>query len=163
MKNYIDYVWNNLVGSETNILGSLYNKHREEITRSAKLMNEKYPVDNKIFYRGIILSPSELGKGMILNPLRSVKQLSFSEDLDVALDFANTESDLATYIMRQEPDCKGYLIEHKANLDEILFHHSWLDVLGLDMTLDSGLLNLIRKQKEVILEQRMMPFRLKKI
>jgi hypothetical protein len=160
MEFYINFICNALLGGNPQAVDSFYATNESAIMRGAKLMQDKYPPKDYVYFRGILLEPKHLN-GDLLKPLTHIKYLSFTEDETIANDFGDVKSEMSLFVMQQYPKSKGYLIEHKANLDEILFHHSWIDMLGLDMYFNAESMQVIKQQKEVILKQRLHPFKVK--
>lgn len=161
METYLTFITNALLAATPDT--DLYYKQNErQILNTAIKINEKFPVTLGQVYRGILLKPDS-AKDSILKPLEFIKYLSFTEDKEVALEFADTKSDLSLFVMRQHPDSKGYLIEHNVTLDEIVFHHSWIDALHLNLYFDHASINTLKQQKEVLIKQRMIPFKLKQV
>ena len=163
MKNYINFICNALLGANPRDTDAFFELHQKEIENTAKMMQEKHPIiELKSIYRGIILKDQDIKNG-VLEAMSQIKYLSFSEDVEIAKIFANTESTMSSYLMAKVPDAKGYLITHTPSMGDILYHHSWVDVLGLDMFFGRGSMAVIREQKEIILKQRGMSFKLQKV
>lgn len=160
MKEYIEFVKECLFGTNSSETDKMFNKNKNKILASAKIMRDKFPLDEKVLYRGLILNKR---LSNILNPLPDAKFISFTEDYDVALNFANINNDLAKYLVKSLSNPTGYTTAYVANPDEILFHYSWAELLGLDMYFNEEVMLMIQEQKEVILEQRMQTFTLKEI
>ena len=119
----------------------------------------KMPDLNKDYYRGILLHPSV---DSTLEPLHYIKTISFTDDLTVAHEFASTTSPMSSYVMSVNPDFKGYIIKHKPEPKEVLFHYSWFDDLGLNNfeELDR---EVVMEQKELILFQNNRLFNLERV
>jgi hypothetical protein len=160
MKEYIEFVKEALFGDSVSEIDKMFKRNEEKILSSAKLMREKFKVNENVLYRGVILD-NKLSN--TLKPLPDAKFLSFTEDYEIAKNFANINNDLAKYLVNEMNNPKGFIIEHIANLDEILFHYSWAELIGLDMYFNEEVMLLIQEQKEVILEQRGRTFNLKKV
>lgn len=159
MQTYIEFVCKALLGGNPKETDSFLEKNKDAIYETAKLMHEKHPIESKTLYRGILLEP-QYSKNLVLDPMPNVKYLSFSESKDLALTFADTEDFMSQFVMERRPESRGYLIEYKPDLDEILFHYSWFDVLGLDMNFSSQCVKVIEEQQEVTLKQGMQRFKL---
>lgn len=168
MQEYIEFVWQSIFGTDPVKNNLYYKRHENKILATAKLMREKYPIPNKTFYRGVILNPSKVLNNR-LEPKDSCEVLYFSEDRKVAEFFADKNSEVSKHMARSISNAKGYVVEHKASEDEILFHYSWAPYLGLEShallysrSLSFGLdaVNLIQEQKEVVLQQRGKLFQL---
>jgi hypothetical protein len=168
MKEYIEFVWEAIFGTNPDRLNSFYLKNKNAILNSASLMRDKFPIENTIYYRGVILNPNKI-LGRSLEPVSDVHFISFTEDRKVAEYFADKNSEVSRDMARNIPNATGYLIEHQAELSEILFHHSWTPHLGLhtqallhsrSLAFGRDAVNLIESQKEVILEQRGKSFTL---
>jgi hypothetical protein len=157
-KHYINFICNALTASSTDV-DKYYLQNKQSIDSYAKLMLEKYPVERKTLFRGILL---ENHKSSRLNPLTHIQFLSFSESLKVAQDFADINSSISFAMRQSYPNSEGYLITHTPSYDEILFHYSWVDLLGLDWYLPKDSIELIRDQKEVTIKQAMRSFELQK-
>lgn len=157
-QHYINFVCNALVASNTNV-DKYYLANKASIDSFAKLMLEKHPVDRKPLFRGILLENQKTSR---LNPLNHVQFLSFSESLKVAQDFADINSSISFAMRLEYPNSEGYLITHTPSYNEILFHHSWVDLLGLDWYLPKDAIELIKDQREVTLKQTMRSFELQK-
>lgn len=168
MQEYIEFVWQSIFGIDPIKNKMFFNKHQDKILAMAKLMREKYPVHNKTFYRGIILNSSKVINNT-LEPKDSSEVVYFTEDKKVAEYFADKNSEVSKDMARNIPNAKGYIINHKAEDDEILFHYSWAPFLGLEthallynrsLSFGRDADKLIQEQKEVVLQQRGKVFQL---
>ena len=155
--HYLNFILNALRAS-TSAVDAYYLEHKSSIEAYASLLNEKYPCPVTSLYRGILLEEDI----DLLPPLDHIQFLSFSEDRNVAYNFADIDSDISQFMKAQSPNAKGYVIEYTPEKDEILFHHSWVDCLGLDWYLHKASIDLLREQKEVTLKQSMKEFKLKR-
>jgi hypothetical protein len=156
--HYINFICNALTASGIEV-DKYYLDNKQSIDSYAKLMLQKYPVERKVLFRGLLL---ENHKHTRLDPLGHIQFLSFSESLKVAQDFADIESSISFAMRNSYPNSEGYLITHTPTYDEILFHYSWVDLLGLDWYLPKDGIELIKEQKEVTLKQTMKSFELQK-
>jgi len=113
------------------VVGRLYEadffirEHKKDIKLWAELLNR--PMAEEL-YRGVLLDPSWLSCDDIEHaPERTF--LSFSEDLDVALWFARTDTTISKIVVAAYPEAQGYVIELPAQKAHVLFHYSWaLDI-----------------------------------
>jgi hypothetical protein len=169
MQEYIEFVWQSIFGTDPVKNNLFFRKHKGVILATARLMREKYPVTNKTFYRGIILNSSKVLSNT-LEPKDSCEVIYFTEDRKVAEFFADKNSEVSKHMARSIQNAKGYVVEHEASDDEVLFHYSWAKHLGLDthallynrsLSFGKDAENLIQEQKEVVLQQRGKLFLLK--
>lgn len=156
---YINFLCNALVGGDPTAVDDYCKENKEAIDHYADLMNKKHPVTLKKIYRGLLLLDDESINQTLL-PKDIIQYISFSESKEVAQDFANTNSTVSQFFMGQCPDARGYLVEHEPDSNEILFHYSWAEALGLDMTFGKGSMKVIQEQQEVMLKQTMKEFKL---
>jgi len=122
IKTYWNFALNALRGANPD---SFYKLHRTEIEAVAALLTSKYGPTGGTVYRGIMLDPSEVRNGKI-NQLPHITYVSFSEDKDIALAFADTENPMAEFMMQKYPNHKGYLITSTYQPSDVLFHHKWI-------------------------------------
>lgn len=105
-------------------------------------------------YRGIIMNDKELE---YLEPHPDFTYLSFTEDLEIAKVFANPADDLAFVIRRLgEGQLYGYIAAYTPAIEEILFHHKFLEMLPyVEMLREVANIDAstIHKQKEVTILQ----------
>jgi len=161
MGKYIHFVGHALLGYDPNANDKFLTDNKKEIEEVASFMLERYPIKEGIIYRGLLLVERDI-KDSTLEPLEHIKYLSFTEDKEVALDFADTSSEISQFFMKKEPLAKGYLVEQFLKKEEVLFHYSWADSLGLYMLLGEDSRTLIEKQKEVMLKQQMKKLKVRR-
>lgn len=75
-------------------------------------------------YRGIVIPESDLKSGK-LPRMEGYMSTSFTERLEVACWFANTEAGISQVVMQEKPSAKGFIAEYEPVPEEILFHHAW--------------------------------------
>ncbi len=109
---------------------SFFSCHSVSIRRVAYELRRDYPFDVVCLYRG--LESGVVVDGRVL-ARRESKYLSFTEDLSVARGFG------------------GCILECVPDESEVLFHYSWLGILGISS-------DFLSSQREVILLQRMRSF-----
>lgn len=162
MQEYIEFVWQSIFGTDPVKNNMFFKKNQDRILATATLMRDKYPVENKTFYRGVILNSSKVLNNT-LEPKDSCEVVYFTEDKKVAEYFADKNSEVSKMMARHIPKAKGYLVKHEAEDNEILFHYSWASYLGLDthallynrsLSFGKDAEKLIQEQKEVVLQQR---------
>ena len=156
--SYINFVCNALVASNTAV-DNYFKENQKDIEAFAEIMHQKAPIKVEKIYRGLLMEEAL----ETLEPLPHIQFLSFSEDKKVAYDFADINSDISVAMRMENPNAKGYIIEYTPQKNEILFHHSWVDLMGLDWYLPKGSIELIREQKEVMLKQNMREFKLERV
>lgn len=79
-------------------------------------------------YRGVIIKQRELTR---LEPHNGFTYLSFSENVNIALKFANPADDMAFMVRHRlgEDQLYGYVAEYVPQQEEVLFHHHFLQIL----------------------------------
>ena len=110
---------------------SFYSCHSVSIRRVAYDLRRDYPFDVVCLYRGlesgvVVVDDRVLARG-------ESKYLSFTEDLSVARGFG------------------GCILEYVPDESEVLFHYTWLGILGISS-------DFLSSQREVILSQGMRSF-----
>lgn len=123
----------------------------DEIREYAGILLHKIGYEPRPIHRGIILEEKIDGK---LQPHNGFSYLSFTEDMAIAERFANIDHWMS-FILRANGYKYGYMIEYTPALDEILFHHSFVDLLPYDdWFISVGIEdNKVREQKEVTIIQ----------
>lgn len=153
---YLNWVLLALMG-RTVESDAIYKEYEKNIDKFASHIMTLYPPKFKTIYRGILLEPKEIHNEKV-KPLNHIKSISFTEDLDIALDFANPGSWMSKFVLSMRPESKGYIIEQEPDATTILFHHGWYDKLPLDYGFSRlGMSSqeevpLAIKQKEVIVK-----------
>jgi hypothetical protein len=94
-------------------------RHGEQVRHVARFLTKECPVPERAVYRGMLLDPE---RTYTLDP--SFTFVSWSEDRDVAVWFADRHSSISEPFALAYPEARGYLAELPAPR-EILFHHSW--------------------------------------
>lgn len=132
-----------------------YRKNSQSIDLIAAVLRKKFPKSIKPLYRGILLSPDEVHDGKVKHQ-SEITYVSFSEDKNIAIAFADIKNDISKYVAVSSPNKTGYLIT-KNTYDQslMLFHYEWLHdtnamvafrrIVGADS-------NFAEIQKEVILK-----------
>jgi hypothetical protein len=93
--------------------------------RNQLIQKHNLQLKTKKLYRGILLEEeSLLSQGTKLKPLNYIQTISFTEDKNVALTFADTKSEISSFVMFARPKSVGYLIEYTPWENEILFDYS---------------------------------------
>jgi len=98
-----------------------------------RFLQRKYPPTFRPIYRGVLVEPDAVVGGL-LAPEPRVTFVSFSEDKNVACWFADPASFVSGYVKQQRPRVKGFILEHKPKLEDVLFHYSW----GLAFPMPNG-------------------------
>lgn len=138
--------------------------NQKEIMGVAALIYKRFPFPIKTIWRGILLTDKEASG--LLKPGSAINFLSFSDERDVALDFAMPLPDLRIMFSSQgRHDVKGYLIGHTPSPSEIIYHWSWGRALGVHEWFEKeyGDTSLIEAQKEIILKETNISFALQRI
>jgi len=157
MKHYLNFICNALSG---NLKGAdiYYRQHKDLIQSSAQKVASHFPVSLEPIYRGVLLEPELTNTGILVAD--TYRQfLSFSAKRSIAEVFADKEHDMAFMIRIHCPNCQGFLIEHTPTCEEILFHYSWSEPLGLERYLGTEI-HVVKKQQEVMLVQHHRSFKL---
>lgn len=157
-QTYLTFIYNVVVprgGAD-----QFYDRHVASITRTATMLRKKFHFTPQTLYRGILLDPHAASSGW-LEPADFVKYLSFSESRAVACEFADINHPMSDFVRARTPQFRGYIIEHTPTPSEVLFHHSWAELLGLHKL---GLLHwdqgAVLHQREVVLRQTGLRFSL---
>lgn len=81
----------------------------------------------KTVFRGLLLenwtASSASGR------YEGVEYVSFSEDLQAACWFARYDSFISEFVAKLKPKAEGFIGEYTPQMDEIMFHYSWIDHL----------------------------------
>lgn len=161
-QTYLTFIYQVLV-PHTNKADLFYSVHQESIERTAALLREEFGYELKKLYRGILLDSTNVTDG-VLEPINTIRYLSFTELRKVAQRFADVDDPMSWFGMNQSPRFRGYLIEHTPDPSEVLFHHSWAERLGLYRM---NLLHLdrstVEEQQEVVLRQNGRRFEVKAV
>jgi hypothetical protein len=123
----------------------------EEIQHYAGRLLRKINYEPQTVHRGVILPEQIDGK---LDPHPRQTYVSFTEDISIAERFADINHWMS-FILRANGYKFGYMIEYTPTIDEILFHHSFVDLLPYDdWFISVGVYdNKVREQKEVTIIQ----------
>ena len=123
VKIYWNFIFNALSGRNPD---SYYRQNSKEIDFVAVLLRKKFPKAIKPLYRGILLFPNEVHDNKVKHQ-SEITYVSFSEDKNIAVAFADTQNSISSYVAQQYPTKKGYLIT-KNTYDQnlMLFHYEWL-------------------------------------
>lgn len=162
LKIYFNWTANALMPTIPGAADRYMNIHRQTIIKMAQHFLTELNYFPQTIYRGIILRDPVKE----IAPIRGMKYLSFSTDINIARHFADVDgfgSDIVN--VAEQLGTYGYVIEHNPQPAEILFHHALLDILpyaeaftliGMNGNKEvSGL----KTQKEVMIEQPITPFR----
>jgi len=161
MKIYFNWSLNALVPFNSRAADYFLIGHKQVIISVAQrllTMIEFTPAD---IYRGIILREEIT----ILEPHKNFEYLSFSEDYSVANHFADVNgfgSDVVD--IKKQLGTHGYIIKHRPDISEILFHHKFLSMLPYTEALSrigmdgAGEVAGLRRQKEIMILQPKLPF-----
>ena len=123
MKIYWNFIFNALSGRNPD---NYYRKNSQSINLIAAVLRKKFPKSIKPLYRGILLSPDEVHDGKVKHQ-SEITYVSFSEDKNIAIAFADIKNDISKYVAFSSPNKTGYLIT-KNTYDQnlMLFHYEWL-------------------------------------
>jgi hypothetical protein len=94
-------------------------QHGDRVRHVARFLTKECSLPKQPIYRGMLLDPE---RPYTLDPAFSF--MSWSEDRDVAVWFADRRSSISEPFALVYPEARGYLAELPAPR-EILFHHSW--------------------------------------
>lgn len=123
IKIYWNFIFNALSGRNPD---DYYRQNSQEIDFVASILRKKFPKVNKPLYRGILLFPDEVNDGKIKHQ-SEITYVSFSEDKNIAVAFADTQNPISAYVAQQYPSKKGFLItKNTYNQILMLFHYEWL-------------------------------------
>lgn len=148
---YFNFVANALRGGNPQAVDAHYKANRRSINLIAAKCVEKFSPPRKKIYRGILLEDQYV-KNNTFKPMHNILYMSFSEDKNVALEFGDPHSWMSGSFMSQNPNAKGYIIEHHPKAKEILFHWTWYQKIGLHRIPGDDSTTIIQ-QKEVIIRQ----------
>ena len=157
--NDIRYYWNfmaNALSGRMRHADNLYHQYQESIDLMAKELRKRYgPNISSPVYRGILLDDHEVHNGEVSGDF-GVTFVSFTEDKDIAIGFADTENDMSSFVVALHPTKKGYLItKPNYDFDLLLFHYSWLDKANMRPVwrqIFGDDADIVDKQKEVTLK-----------
>jgi hypothetical protein len=128
-----------------------YSQHQKEIDKVADILRNRFgPKTGTTIYRGIILDPSEVNNGMVKS-VPEIKYVSFSEDINVAIAFADPQNPMASFLTKLYPNKRGYVITEHYDPKLLLYHYSWSKIFPMEKIFGMDALSL-EKQKEVILK-----------
>jgi hypothetical protein len=99
---------------------SIVRKHGQQVRSVARFLRRECPIPSAPLYRGMLLDPR---RPYTLDP--SFTFVSWSEDRDVAVWFADRRASISEPFTMFHPEARGYLAELPAPRSEVLFHHSW--------------------------------------
>ena len=163
------WVYVNFVGNSLRAAMPGCDKYYRENKRTIELVAEhmkRIQVVHRIkpLYRGLLLE-KEWDEQTLLPPNPKMQFLSFSEDREIALRFANPYNEYAIGFQLRGKKVSGFLIEYTPTLDEILFHHSWIPILKIDQLFERqyGDIGELFIQKEVMLKQEMKYFNMERV
>lgn len=123
VKIYWNFIFNALSGRNPD---AYYRQNSQAIDFVASMLRKKFPKTIKPLYRGILLFPNEVRDGKVKHQ-SDITYVSFSEDKNISIAFADTQNSISSYVTQRYPDKTGYLIT-KNTYDQnlMLFHHEWL-------------------------------------
>lgn len=154
---YLNFLYNALYGNAPSSTDEFYKEHSFEIDYISTIFMRSFGTSGGPIYRGILVDEGSIDGNGKLIPLPSVTYTSFSLDINVALDFADINSDTSFMIKHQNPKAKGYLITlNRVPYAQVLWDYKWLTsypkleyvLRRTDLDMD-----LIHQQKEIILCQ----------
>lgn len=158
---YLNFVVGALRGGNPSQTDAMLREYKKEIYGVAKLLNNSLGTCSKgdTLYRGVLLEDKYVINNTLL-PLEYIEYMSFSQSKDSAGVFADVNSSMSEYFMRERPTAKGYMIEHIVSNpeDEVLFHYKWVNSLQLFHPIFQLDMQLIEEQKEVILKSNGMVY-----
>jgi hypothetical protein len=148
-QHYGNFAINALTGHNPD---AYYTRYQREIDAVARALQNRFgPKTGNAIYRGIILDPSEVHNGSVKG-VPEIQFVSFTENKDVAIAFADIKNPMAEFMMWRYPNKQGYLIT-KNNYDpsQLLYHHSWAKIFPTQQILGTDA-KYLEIQKEVILK-----------
>ena len=146
--HYGNFVLNALMGRNPD---EYYTQYSKNIDKVSDILRKRFgPTTGTTVYRGIILDPKEVNNGVIKN-LPHIRYASFSEDIDVAIAFADPQNPMASFLTKLYPNKRGYIITEKYDPRKLLYHHSWSKIFPMERIFGADVKSL-EKQKEVILK-----------
>jgi len=149
---YWNFIFNLLIGKNPD---HYYRQNNTKIDLISQFLSGKFPKQIKPLYRGILLNPHEVINKKIKGIAR-ITYVSFSEDKQIALAFADTKNDISRYAMQANPNQKGYLITKNSYASsELMFHYEWLFDTRLITNFKNavgGDARFVEIQKEVVLK-----------
>lgn len=123
MRIYWNFIFNALSGRNPD---DYYRQNSQAIDLIAVSLRRKFPKTIKPLYRGILLFPNEVHDGKVKHQ-SEITYVSFSEDKNIAVAFADTQNPISAYVAQQYPTKKGFLITKSTyNQSLMLFHYEWL-------------------------------------
>lgn len=171
MKNdnsiYVNFCCNLFANRQPSVVDKYFRENRDSILRVSKLLREKYRPKVGPIYRGILIDERLIIKRdnqLFLRPYKGIEYISFSEKKEVAERFADINSSDSQFIKALYPNHKGYMIEYRPNINEIVQYYQWSILLKCPEMIEnfySGAVELIRDQKEVTIIQNNKEFLLK--
>jgi hypothetical protein len=122
---YVNFVAMAIIGDQAGA-DEIARQHPGPVAAGAAFVRRVKGVQLQKLYRGVLLTPEMAARDM-LQPRRSGEEQydSFTESLDVACWFASASSYMAALVMLQRPTSVGYVVEHEAKKDDVLWHWSW--------------------------------------
>jgi len=129
-----------------------YAQHQKAIDAVASTLQTRLgPRTGSPIYRGIILDPSEVQNG-VLKGVPEIKYVSFTENKEIAIAFADTKNPMAEFMRFKYPNKVGYLItKNTYDPKQLLYHHSWARLLPMQQAFGDDV-KILEKQKEVMLK-----------
>lgn len=124
---YFNWSCNQLAGDSV-ATDKYLRDNMDTVRKVAARLLRKINYQPTLIYRGIIVQERDLE---YLQPHPGFTYLSFTEDLDVAHVFANPDHFMAMAIRHRlgEEQLYSYIAEYTPALEEILFHHKFLEML----------------------------------
>lgn len=124
MRIYWNFIFNALSGRNPD---DYYRQNSKAIDLIAVSLRRKFPKAIKPLYRGILLFPNEVHDGKVKHQ-NDITYVSFSEDRNIAIAFADTQNSISSFVTQHYPTKKGYLItKNTYNQSLMLFHYEWLN------------------------------------
>ena len=148
-RHYGNFVLNALMGRNPD---EYYAQHQKDIDAVASTLQIRLgPRTGAPIYRGIILDPSEVQNG-VLKGVPEIKYVSFTENKEIAIAFADTENPMSEFMKFKYPNKVGYLItKNTYDPKQLLYHHSWSRLLPMQQAFGDDV-KILEKQKEVMLK-----------
>lgn len=135
----------------------------DTIKKVASGLLRKINYQPTLIYRGVIMKERELTH---LQPHPGFTYLSFSENLEMAKIFADPDHYMA-FVMKHrlgEEQLYSYIVEYTPQIEEVLFHHKFLEILPYVQLLRE-VANIdaskIHEQQEVTILQPAYPLEVK--
>jgi hypothetical protein len=143
---YFNFILNALTGHNPDWY---FRDHEAAIRYYARALQLSSKLQPCKVYRGVLTVATPNG---LITPHDHCTFLSFSEDRKIAECFADIDHPMSIFVRRQHPSFTGFLIEHVAQPEEVIFHWKWAEPLVLHQYLENGI-DVILEQKEVMLFQ----------